>query len=680
MMSKSIQSNPDLVDLCERASRYIGTGVAALGVLVLIGWVANITVLTSIIPGLATMKFNTALMFILSGGFLASEDSAFRYRRIITIVIIAVAGLTFLEYLLGWYLGIDELFIQDTGISMYPGRMAVITAVNFILVGVSLLLLRKQPLVAQATALLVWVLALLALAGYTYNVESLYSIIPYSTVALHTAVGFLAIASGILMRTTDYSFMRISVSDSAGGLVIRRLLPFSGILLFVFGWLRLQGQNLGFYDSQFGTALLTVISILVLSFVIIRTAYYLHHIDIQRMLAEESLREYQDELEIRVQERTTQRDILNERLNVIFETTNDAIMLVDADGLIELVNPAFMRQFGYNIDEIIHKPLSLVVAPEKRDELETSLREVIATDDFSRIEMTALRKDGSTFDIEISLSRVVENQDHLVCNLHDISHYKTMERMKDNFVTMVNHELRTPIASIMLSIDMMVKYFEKMPEEKIREKLVESYGHVITLGDIVEGILSDAELRSRDGQPVQTSVVMLEILKRVVNELNPNAAAKQQVITISAIDEPTPVKGNMLDFTRIWRNLISNAIKYTPEHGAIFARLAFLKRDDPQTLMRSELSDKTLLATLLNLSLMNYVVGQVEDTGHGIRSEDIEHVFERFNRGWAKGTNIPGTGLGLSFVKDLLAVYDGDIYVSSEVDKGSIFTFWIPID
>lgn len=131
-----------------------------------------------------------------------------------------------------------------------------------------------------------------------------------------------------------------------------------------------------------------------------------------------------------------------------------------------------------------------------------------------------------------------------------------------------------------------------------------------------------------------------------------------------------------MDFVLIWRNLINNAIKYTPESGQIWLRMVQI--ENAYQLHSLPLSDKESLLPHLNFSDQNYVIGQIEDTGHGIHENDMTQLFTRFYRGWAKESNIHGTGLGLSLVKDLLKTYQGGILVKSVYNEGSIFTFYLP--
>jgi signal transduction histidine kinase len=145
-----------------------------------------------------------------------------------------------------------------------------------------------------------------------------------------------------------------------------------------------------------------------------------------------------------------------------------------------------------------------------------------------------------------------------------------------------------------------------------------------------------------------------------------------------AIEADHPVVwADKTDIARIWRNLISNAIKYSGEHKSIrvwlrnpgFCESACL----PQcTALRSQLP--------LDIDSGRYIVGFVQDNGPGIAEQDQLQLFTRFFRGWAAGTNIPGTGLGLSLVRDILTAYHGDIIVHSAPNQGTTFCFWLPVE
>jgi signal transduction histidine kinase len=252
--------------------------------------------------------------------------------------------------------------------------------------------------------------------------------------------------------------------------------------------------------------------------------------------------------------------------------------------------------------------------------------------------------------------------------------------MKNEFISMVNHELRTPITSTLLAVQMVHNYFDQMTPEKAKEKLEQCIEQIGNLREVVNGImdLSEVEAKERKRGTVQVSVA--DSLEKVANDLRPDALKKKQNLSLNISDERFIVTGSSLDFTRIWRNLISNAIKYTPAEGNITVRLTRLRKSNENGFAQSNLAEAAAIEPLLDLKGSDYMIGQVQDDGYGIKAQDMPGLFERFNRGWAKNSDIPGTGLGLALVRELLNIYDGDIHVSSEVDEGSIFTFWIPLD
>lgn len=311
-------TNPKLVHICELGARTVGICVTLLGLAVLFGWFLNIDMLKSIRPELASMKFNTALLFVFSGILVTFHHMPTPYRYLMGAIIIILATLTLAQDIFGWQLSIDELIITDVKTRLQsgvnPGRMSVMTAVSFMLVGSALVLLHPMPIAAQGLAIIIGIIALLALVGYMYNVNSLYSIVPFSSMALHTACSFLATSIAILAQTTDYSFMKTSVSDTAGGVVIRWLLPLSFAVIIGSNLLRFQGQYMGLYDFAFGAAIVTVFVMVVLAIVIIYIGNYLHQVDLKRLNVEAALQQSHSELEQRVIERTAQLEHANKEL------------------------------------------------------------------------------------------------------------------------------------------------------------------------------------------------------------------------------------------------------------------------------------------------------------------------------------------------------------------------------
>lgn len=270
----TIQPNISLISSLKSFSRTASYTVIFVGLLVLVGWVMDIIVLKSVFPGLVTMKANTALAFVLAGmslWLLWTEQADQRLRRIAQAcaVIVALIGLlTLSEYLFGWDLRIDQLLFKESlgAVGTFaPARMAPSTALNFLMLGLALLLL-DTPRTFRAVEFFVLasgLIGLLNLMGYAYGVRSFYGLASYTEMAVHTAVAFIILSVGIIFARAERGLMTVVTSDSAGGVMARRLLPAMIGVPFLLGWFGLMGQRVGLYSPEFGLALLVLSNVIV---------------------------------------------------------------------------------------------------------------------------------------------------------------------------------------------------------------------------------------------------------------------------------------------------------------------------------------------------------------------------------------------------------------------------------
>ncbi len=380
-----------------------------------------------------------------------------------------------------------------------------------------------------------------------------------------------------------------------------------------------------------------------------------------------------------VDQRTAQLNRLNHRMAAILASVTDAIILVNADGTIDMTNNRFNELFGYLPDELFGQSITRIASPDFSHSIIDAFHSACAGDTQTHIQVVAVRKDGSTFDIDLSLAPVGIDEQYVVCNCHDITHLKEMERIKDNFISMVTHELRTPIAGILLISKQLMKYYSRMEEEQRLQKIQQLHTQSNIMSELVESVLDISRLEASSRKSAKYQVDMLPIVQGVLGELTLSASEKEQILKFSHDSIPGKVQGDAVDYARIWRNLIGNAIKYTPPERTIHVRLGVIEKQDARPLISSPTLSS--LDTLSTHDWMEglYCVGQVEDTGYGISEDELPHIFERFHRGWAKQSDIPGTGLGLALVKELLLSFGGDIAVESQVNQGSIFTFWVPL-
>lgn len=383
-------------------------------------------------------------------------------------------------------------------------------------------------------------------------------------------------------------------------------------------------------------------------------------------------------LEQSVYERTAQLRRLNDHMAIVLNNTSDAIVVLNADDCIENTNPSFDRLFGYSRDEAFRKHTRLIADTKYEMVLMEAIKNARHSDDSQRIQIDARRKDGQLFDADVALTHVKENADHVICSVRDITHLKELERAKDNFIAMVSHELRNPLSAITLSIDNMQRNYSKMSDEMRMQKLSNVQKQLDILTELVSAVLDTARFDNQRANNEYSLVNMRELLEKVISELRPQVEAKTQQINTIMDTGSITLHANGFELLRIWRNLIGNAIKYSGQGSII--RVHLYSGDEMNDQDWSEVPALAVFDGAIppQVKQGHHMIGIVEDNGPGINEEDLPSLFTRFFRGWAAQTDIPGTGLGLSLVRDIVRSYGGDIVVHSAHHSGTAFCFWIP--
>ncbi len=232
--------------------------------------------------------------------------------------------------------------------------------------------------------------------------------------------------------------------------------------------------------------------------------------------------------------------------------------------------------------------------------------------------------------------------------LRDITRLKELDRIKNEFVAIVSHDLRTPLTTIRGYVSLLPRVgpLTEMQHdfvarvERSMDSIVDLIADLLDIGKIEAGV--DWEM---------TPVLVHEVVSEAADRLRPNAEMHKQTLSLNT-PELSPVLGNQRRLEQVVANLIGNAIKYTPDHGRIDIAL---HEDD------------------------GFLVLQVSDTGIGISLEDQRRIFDKFYRVESEATErISGTGLGLSIVKAIVKKHSGRVWVESELGKGSTFTVLLP--
>ena len=292
------QSTVSYLAMLKVISLTASIAVILVGCLVLVGWMLDIETLKRVLPGLLAMNPIAAIAFILAGvslRLLRTERGDQRRLRIAQGCAFAVAMvglLRLIEVLFGWDVGIDQLLFReklDVGYQL-PNRMAPNTALNFLLVGSALLLLDRQPYhghwPAQYLTLAAAFASSLPLVGYAYGIEAFYyGTASYIPMPLPTALTFVVLVVGLLCVRPDRGLMAIFTSDSAGGVMARRLLPAAILIPAILGWLRLEGEWAELYDTELGVTVMVLSSMVIFAALVGWNAHLLYRADVERKRA-----------------------------------------------------------------------------------------------------------------------------------------------------------------------------------------------------------------------------------------------------------------------------------------------------------------------------------------------------------------------------------------------------------
>jgi PAS domain S-box-containing protein len=399
VFSVTQETSPRVRSVLPLASRVAGIATALVGTAVLAGWILDVRPLKSVLPNLATMKANTAIAFILAGLSLAllAPPRRGRWARHLAqgcaLTATLIALLTLAEYATGRNLGIDQLLVADTPGGLrapFPGRMGVNTALAFFLLGPALLGVdvetRGGRYPAQLLALAGGTVAAISLVGYLYSATALFGIASYTQMALHTAGTLLLLAAGILCARPDRGLMATVTSDAPGGLMARRLLPAALGVPLALGWLQLEGERAGLYGMELGLSLLVTAILAVFAILAWSSAASLNRADAARRESEA-------------------------RTAASLEGALDAVVTIDHQGRITEFNRAAERIFGYRRTEVLGREMAeLLIPPALRDRHRQGLAGYLTTGHGpvigQRLQLPALRADGTEFPVELTITRL----------------------------------------------------------------------------------------------------------------------------------------------------------------------------------------------------------------------------------------------------------------------------------
>lgn len=635
----------------------VGAIAAGLGVIVLAGWLGGFYGIPGIRGGQATMKANTAIAVAALGASLLLQTLPFlppKLRRLPLALAAAatfLAAATLLEYTARADFGIDEALVRDpfTSPASFPGRISFASSLALTLLGTSLALLqsRRYSPLSDALATGAGITGLMSLTGYFYGAPSLTGIASFSSISLETAALISLLSLAGLFAQPDRPFVRVLLSDHAGGVIARRLLPILLAAVFTGGYLRLQGERAGLFNLELGLGLFTVANTLLIVFTVWVVAHQLNTSGALQLRAERELRASE------------------ERYRVVAETASDALLTIDAKSRIVLANPAVESVFGYRHEELEGRSVAVLIpGPLKQqhvDAMERYLETGIRRLDWRARETTGLHKSGRLIPLEISYGESREaGKRHFTAIVRDITERKAAqdelarraaELSRSNseleqFAYVASHDLQEPLRMVASYTQLLSRRYKG----KLDGEADEFIGYAVDGANRMQALINDLLTFSRvgtRGKPLE-SVNSAAALESAL--LNLEVAIEEAKAKVTHGPLPTVVADEG-QFTQLFQNLVGNAVKF---HGAT----------PPEIHVSAERDGRSWRFS-------------VRDNGIGIDPRHFDRLFIVFQRLHGR-TEYPGTGIGLAVCKKIVERHKGRIWVESAAGKGSTFFFTIP--
>ncbi len=381
--------------------------------------------------------------------------------------------------------------------------------------------------------------------------------------------------------------------------------------------------------------------------------------------------------------------VLEQRFREILEAAPDAILQVDAQGRIILLNRVAEDMFGYTREELLEQPVEVLIPEELRGRHDAHRahyhKNPMTRAMGSGLMLEGVRKDGSRFPVEISLSpsqssegfrvtaiirdtterRMAEDrlrriQEEYTQRLAETNAELEMtnreleraNRLKTEFLASMSHELRTPLHTIIGFSELLAEELEGPLNDKQRRFVQHVHKDSLHLLELINDILDISKIEAGRLELRREAFDFASLVAESLASVRALAEAKSQRLE-AQLDVPTAVDADRLRIKQVLVNLLSNAIKFTPEGGRIR--------------VEANVQD-------------SFVAISVSDDGIGIPAEEQEFIFDKFHQVGATTKGVrEGTGLGLAITKRLVEEHGGTIRVKSQLQKGSTFVITLPV-
>lgn len=372
--------------------------------------------------------------------------------------------------------------------------------------------------------------------------------------------------------------------------------------------------------------------------------------------AKKQLEIYSTSLEELVAERTKDLTVANGKLSGIINYCADGIIIIDSKGSIEQANPACENMTGLSEASLCKKKFQEIACMGKSADnfrsgndgvifgLSREQSEILIKDCYIRNELG-----DWMLPVEINFAAINDTDDKFVGVIRDVSKHKETERLRDDFIATLTHDLRTPLLAAIQTLKFFIDGSLGPLEDKQEVLLSTMLKSNEDLLGLVNALLEVYRFESGKLELCKTLFPVKNLVEQCFDELKPLAANKNIdfKLNLADIDETTEIFADKGELKRVIINLCGNAVNYTNKNGEI------------EILAKVQSGD---------------FIFSVTDNGNGIPKEDIPHLFNRFSQGTSKKRST-GTGLGLYLSRQIVEAHGGKIWLDSKLNKGSEFTF-----
>jgi PAS domain S-box-containing protein len=354
-------------------------------------------------------------------------------------------------------------------------------------------------------------------------------------------------------------------------------------------------------------------------------------------------------------------ELARAHLAAIVDSSHDAIISKTLQGIVRSWNTGAERLFGYTAQEAIGQPITFLIPTERQDEEHEILARLARGERIEHFETVRVGKGGRQLDVSLTVSPIRDASGEIVGAskiARDITDRKRAEeviretnRQKDQFIALLAHELRNPLAPLSTALQVMhLAEGDPAKLRKAREVMERQLGHMVRL---IDDLLDMSRIGQNKLELRRARILLTDVVNNAVETARPLIDAAGHELTISLPATPVYLDGDLTRLSQVLSNLLMNSAKYTERGGSIL--LAAQRRDGA-------------------------VILSVRDTGIGIPVDALDHIFDMFSqvdRGLERAKD--GLGIGLALVKGLVQMHGGSVTATSQgLGTGSTFAITLP--